>query len=99
MQVLSCAVIYTCSICTLLLLSLVDWEQWNGILEWNTGLEYCLYEIKLIQPPEGGVLIQWNGLVEWNSGMEYWNGASEGIPYQDHPAHYSGLMEWEYTGI
>ena len=35
--------------------------------------------------------------MEWNTGM-----VSEGIPYQDHPAHYSalvsrfsGLMEWE----
>ena len=44
-----------------------------------------------------GVLIRWNGIVEWNTGM-----VSEGIPYQDHPAHYSALvsrfsgsMEWE----
>ena len=48
------------------------WIQWNGMVDWNSGMEWWTGTVEW-----NGRLEWWNGIMDWNGGMEWWTGIVE----------------------
>ena len=53
-------------------LSLLDvYNDWSGLLEWTTGVDYWSGLLDYSWTTE---LDYWTGLMDWTTGLDYWTG-------------------------